>query len=78
MMDRDRAKDDPVLKHIDDADTGADTYAAIMATQKPDPRGPGYMKLYLLALMVFLCSTMNGVCSWMGFKFTLLTIFQRV
>ncbi|KAI8254172.1 Lactose permease [Colletotrichum sp. SAR11_239] len=60
MMDRDRAKDDPVLKHIDDADTGADTYAAIMATQKPDPRGPGYMKLYLLASMVFLCSTMNG------------------
>ncbi|KAF3798536.1 Lactose permease [Colletotrichum gloeosporioides] len=59
-MDRDRAKDDPVLKHIDDADTGADSYAAIMATQKPDPRGPGYMKLYLLASMVFLCSTMNG------------------
>ncbi|KAI8291177.1 Lactose permease [Colletotrichum sp. SAR 10_98] len=60
MMDRDRAKDDAVLKHIDDADTGADTYATIMATQKPDPRGPGYMKLYLLASMVFLCSTMNG------------------
>ncbi|KAJ5017751.1 Lactose permease [Colletotrichum sp. SAR 10_99] len=60
MMDRDRAKDDAVLKHIDDVDTGADTYATIMATQKPDPRGPGYMKLYLLASMVFLCSTMNG------------------
>ncbi|KAI0161230.1 lactose permease [Xylariaceae sp. FL1272] len=38
----------------------AETYAAIMATNAPDPRGPGYIKLYLLALTIFLCSTMSG------------------
>ncbi|KAK7447905.1 lactose permease [Colletotrichum acutatum] len=59
-MDRDSAKDGPVLKHLDDADTGADTYATIMATNKPDPRGPGYIRLYLLATVLFFCSTMNG------------------
>jgi hypothetical protein len=37
-----------------------ETYAVIMATNKPDPRGPGYIKLYLLAGTIFLCSTMNG------------------
>lgn len=36
------------------------TYATIMATHKPNPRGPGYIKLYLLSAVVFLCSTMNG------------------
>ncbi|KAI3547569.1 lactose permease [Colletotrichum filicis] len=59
-MDRDNAKDGPVLKHLDDADTGVDTYATIMATNKPDPRGPGYIRLYLLATVLFFCSTMNG------------------
>ncbi|KAI1266392.1 lactose permease [Xylariaceae sp. FL1019] len=38
----------------------AETYAAIMATNPPNPRGPGYIKLYLLALTIFLCSTMSG------------------
>ncbi|GJC94336.1 lactose permease [Colletotrichum higginsianum] len=56
----DRRKEGPVLKHVDDVETGADTYAAIMATNKPNPRGPGYMKLYLLAGICFFCSTMNG------------------
>lgn len=59
-MNGDSAKDGPVLKHLDDADTGADTYATIMATNKPDPRGPGYIRLYLLATVLFFCSTMNG------------------
>ncbi|KAJ4152261.1 hypothetical protein NW754_004056 [Fusarium falciforme] len=36
------------------------TYANIMAKNKPNPRGPGYIKLYVLASVVFLCSTMNG------------------
>ncbi|WYZ45076.1 hypothetical protein EsH8_VIII_000392 [Colletotrichum jinshuiense] len=36
-----RGKNSSVLEHLDDAETGTDTYAAIMATQKPDPRGPG-------------------------------------
>ncbi|KAL7623753.1 hypothetical protein AAE478_005306 [Parahypoxylon ruwenzoriense] len=48
---------------LDDAERiepSAETYAAIMATNKPNPRGPGYIKLYLLAGMIFLCSTMNG------------------
>jgi hypothetical protein len=35
-------------------------HAAIMATQKPDPWGWGYRRLYLLVAMIFLCSTMNG------------------
>ncbi|KAI1340060.1 general substrate transporter [Xylariaceae sp. FL0016] len=38
----------------------AETYATIMATNKPDPRGPGYIRLYILAGSLFLCSTMNG------------------
>ncbi|KAJ8133592.1 hypothetical protein O1611_g27 [Lasiodiplodia mahajangana] len=43
-----------------DVDSGLETYAAIMATNKPDMRGPGYIKLYLLAGTIFLCSTMSG------------------
>jgi hypothetical protein len=35
-------------------------YATIMATRKPNPRGPGYVKLYGLVGVVLLCSTMNG------------------
>ncbi len=41
-------------------ETGQLTYATIMATNKPDPRGPGYIKLYIMASLIFLCSTMNG------------------
>ncbi|KAJ2997290.1 hypothetical protein NUW58_g689 [Xylaria curta] len=37
-----------------------ENYASIMATNKPDPRGPGYIRLYLLAATIFLCSTMSG------------------
>ena len=37
-----------------------EVYATIMATRKPDPRGPGYVKLYGLVGVVLLCSTMNG------------------
>ncbi|KAJ1337303.1 Lactose permease [Microdochium nivale] len=43
-----------------DADDGATEYATIMATQKPDPRGSGYIRLYLLGAVCFFCSTMNG------------------
>lgn len=35
-------------------------YATIMATRKPNPRGPGYIRLYALVAVVLLCSTMNG------------------
>ncbi|OHX01099.1 lactose permease [Colletotrichum incanum] len=55
-----RREGNSALKQVDDAETRANTYAAIMATHKPDPRGPGYMKLYLLAGVCFFCSTMNG------------------
>ncbi|KAI0181652.1 general substrate transporter [Hypoxylon sp. FL1284] len=48
------------LDDVDATEPSLETYAAIMATNKPDPRGPGYIKLYLLAATVFLCSTMNG------------------
>ncbi|CRK22047.1 hypothetical protein BN1708_013280 [Verticillium longisporum] len=47
-------------KDPDVGESFAERYATIMATQKPNPRGPGYIKLYILAAMVFLCSTMNG------------------
>lgn len=49
-----------VMTERADPNDGAAEYATIMATQKPDPRGPGYMKLYLLAGVCFFCSTMNG------------------
>ncbi|KAI1767055.1 general substrate transporter [Hypoxylon sp. FL1150] len=48
------------LDHIEGIEPNLETYTAIMATNKPNPRGPGYIKLYLLAGMVFLCSTMTG------------------
>ncbi|KAI2632535.1 general substrate transporter [Hypomontagnella submonticulosa] len=48
------------LDDVDGIEPSPETYAAIMATQKPNPLGPGYIKLYLLAGMIFLCSTMNG------------------
>jgi hypothetical protein len=41
-------------------DRDGELYATIMATRKPNPRGPGYIKLYALVAVVLLCSTMNG------------------
>ncbi|KAJ3561907.1 hypothetical protein NPX13_g8766 [Xylaria arbuscula] len=50
--------DDPdTLKNVDPT---LETYAAIMTTNKPDPWGPGYIRLYILAATIFLCSTMSG------------------
>ncbi|KAI5462795.1 general substrate transporter [Mariannaea sp. PMI_226] len=37
-----------------------ETYANIMAKHKPNPLGPGCIKMYLVSSLVFLCSTMNG------------------
>lgn len=48
------------LDDVEGIEPSLETYTAIMATNKPNPRGPGYIKLYLLAGMIFLCSTMNG------------------
>lgn len=39
---------------------GGELYANIISTRKPDPRGSGYLRLYLLVAVVLLCSTMNG------------------
>jgi hypothetical protein len=36
---------------------------AFMVSNKPNPWGPGYKKLYCLAALIFLCSTMNGKLS---------------
>lgn len=36
------------------------TFAAVMANHKPNPFGPGYLKLYALCLVCFLNSTMMG------------------
>ncbi|KAI8945231.1 lactose permease [Xylaria longipes] len=41
-------------------DSVLENYATIMATNRPDPRGPGHIKLYILAATIFLCSTMSG------------------
>ncbi|KAI2642316.1 general substrate transporter [Xylaria nigripes] len=47
--------------HIsDNVEPTMETYAAIMATNKPNPLGPGYIRLYLLSMTIFLCSTMSG------------------
>ncbi|KAI4866991.1 general substrate transporter [Hypoxylon rubiginosum] len=48
------------LDDVEGMEPSLETYTTIMATNKPNPRGPGYIKLYLLAGMIFLCSTMNG------------------
>lgn len=59
----DKVKDESMLKEVENMENMQDsmeTYANIMAKDKPDPRGPGYIKLYLLCSAVFLCSTMNG------------------
>ncbi|KAI1084690.1 general substrate transporter [Whalleya microplaca] len=56
----DRQKRHVAFDNVDGIEPSAETYATIMATNKPNPRGPGYIQLYLLAGMVFLCSTMNG------------------
>ncbi|KAI0799943.1 lactose permease [Xylaria sp. FL0064] len=47
-------------KHLDDVGPTLENYAAIMATNRPNPRGPGYLRLYGLAATIFLCSTMSG------------------
>lgn len=54
------AKEKAELHEAERAEDTVATYATIMATNKPNPRGSGYLKLYLLSGMVFLCSTMNG------------------
>lgn len=58
----DKAKEDSSLQQVEkmDMDNPIETYANIMADHKPDPRGPGYIKLYILSGLIFLCSTMNG------------------
>lgn len=53
-------KRDSMLEDVKLQQPSAETYAAIMAQHKPDLRGPGYIKLYLVAAAVFLCSTMSG------------------
>lgn len=45
---------------VDALDPSPEAYAAIMATHKPNVLGPGYIRLYILSGLVFLCSTMNG------------------
>jgi hypothetical protein len=62
----DTQKKDTDLKEVETVEDSMETYARIMATQKPNPMGPGYIKLYLLSAVVFLCSTMNGACSGRG------------
>lgn len=53
-------KRDSMLEDVKLQQPSAETYAAIMAHHKPDMRGSGYIRLYLVAGAVFLCSTMSG------------------
>ncbi|KAI0830453.1 general substrate transporter [Hypoxylon sp. FL0890] len=48
------------LEDVEGLEPSLETYATILAKNKPNPLGSGYIKLYLLAGMIFLCSTMNG------------------
>ncbi len=41
-------------------ENGHMVYASIMANHKPDKFGLGYLRLYVICLLIFLCSTMNG------------------
>lgn len=59
----DKAKEDANLRQVEkleDMENPIETYASVMAEHKPNPRGPGYIKLYILSGLIFLCSTMNG------------------
>jgi len=47
-------------EHARPTNEDGELYATIMATRKPNPRGPGYVRLYGLVGVVLLCSTMNG------------------
>ncbi|KAI0002668.1 hypothetical protein F4779DRAFT_622177, partial [Xylariaceae sp. FL0662B] len=51
---------DITFNDVSKVEATPETYAAIMARHKPNPLGPGYLRLYGLAAVVFLCSTMNG------------------
>ncbi|KAE8145302.1 general substrate transporter [Aspergillus avenaceus] len=44
----------------DNKDEGTLTLADVLKRNKPDPLGSGYIQLYLMSSLVFLCSTMNG------------------
>lgn len=60
MTELKTGKEHDVLDELEHMEPSVETYAAIMARDKPDPKGPGYIKLYLLSCMIFFCSTMNG------------------
>lgn len=76
-------KQGPVHKEVENMEDSMESYANIMAAQKPNPLGKGYIKLYLLSVVVFLCSTMNGEssapdASIPGIKLYADNIFHRI
>ena len=52
--------DTGLVDETEKLELSAETYATILAKNKPNPLGSGYLRLYLLSAAVFLCSTMNG------------------
>lgn len=54
----DRQEVDHEEKVPSDPEAIASTLEAV--GQKPDPFGPGHIKLYLFCLIIYFCSTMNG------------------
>jgi hypothetical protein len=58
-MPRTSAESDEKVVKIEEYEA-VNANRAVMASNKPNPWGPGYKKLYCLAALIFLCSTMNG------------------
>lgn len=57
------ADNQEVSHHEEKANPGPQAIATTLeaAGQKPDPFGPGHVKLYLFCLIIYFCSTMNGM-----------------
>lgn len=51
------------VSHEEKAMSGPEAIASTLeaAGQKPNPFGPGHVKLYLFCLIIYFCSTMNGM-----------------
>lgn len=52
----------PRVHEEESAQRGEDktTLADVLQEHKPNPWGPGYLRLYAICGLLYLCSTMNG------------------
>jgi hypothetical protein len=51
------------VSHEEKAVSGPEVIASTLeaAGQKPNPFGPGHVQLYLFCVIIYFCSTMNGM-----------------